>query len=277
MALHADGQGGHTAHDLPSVERADAGAHVFDDELADDIEQVLGTHDGTAEGIAVAVDVLGDAVHDEVGTQRQRALGGEARPGAVDRQESAMGVGQGCDGSDVADARGGIARRFDVDEFGLGRDGRPDGIEIGGVDQGRFDAKALGEVLEQHRAHGNIRNIGTDKMVATAEQRHECAIDGTDTTRCDDAIFAALEGLEALFEPALVGVHVTGVAERHGIPIAVGGQDVAVGHDQWAFDGVGGRIGLPAGVDGAGRHAGLGRDVVGHERSLFEKSVLKSV
>jgi hypothetical protein len=114
-------------------------------------------------------------------------------------------------------------------------------------------------------------------MVATAEQRHECAIDGTDTAGCDDAIFAAFEGLEALFEPAFVGVHVTGVAEWDRIPIAVGGQDVAVGHDEGAFHGVGGGIGLPAGVDGAGRHTGLRWGVVGHERSLCEKCMLKSV
>jgi hypothetical protein len=65
-------------------------------------------------------------------------------------------VGQGCDGCDVADAGGWVAWRFDVDEFGLWRDGCADGIEIGGVDQGRFDAEALGEVFEQHRANRNI-------------------------------------------------------------------------------------------------------------------------
>jgi hypothetical protein len=61
VTLHTDGQGRHTAHDLPSIERTNTRPHVFDHKLANHVDQALFAKYCATEGITVTVDIFRNA------------------------------------------------------------------------------------------------------------------------------------------------------------------------------------------------------------------------
>ena len=67
-------------------------------------------HHRAADHVAVAVDVLGGRVHDEVGAEPQRLLPGRRQEGVVDHHQRAGRLGQRGHGGDVGDAQQRIAR-----------------------------------------------------------------------------------------------------------------------------------------------------------------------
>ena len=66
-----------------------------------------------AHHVAVAVDVLGGRVHDDVGAQLERLLPGRRQEGIVDHGEGSSPVGQRGDRADVGNTQQRIARCFD--------------------------------------------------------------------------------------------------------------------------------------------------------------------
>src|SRR5687768_8174049 len=96
----------------------------------------------THHDIAVAVDVFGDAVHDNVGTVIERVLNVGAQEGVVDNNEDAVLVGGGGDGTNVDETQGGVAGRLNPHQLcglcdvladvhlDLGREGDLDAVRL---------------------------------------------------------------------------------------------------------------------------------------------------
>ena len=66
--------------------------------------------------IAVAAEILGGAVHDDIGAQRQRLLVHRRGEGVVDRDQGAMGMGAIGDGADVEQRQRRVGRCFEQDQ-----------------------------------------------------------------------------------------------------------------------------------------------------------------
>jgi hypothetical protein len=80
-------------------------------------------------------------VDHHVGSELERALAEQPRPGAVDDRGGADLVGDLRDLSDVADRDQWISRRLDIDDLVSGRIASSTSFGIGGVDQADLDSK----------------------------------------------------------------------------------------------------------------------------------------
>lgn len=103
----------------PAVERRRDGADgvLQEGQSLLELVRVEGRH--AHDHVRVAVDVLCDGVHDDVGAVVQRVLhvGGQER--VVDHDQDAVLVGDGGDVPDVDQAQRRVRRALDPDEFGL--------------------------------------------------------------------------------------------------------------------------------------------------------------
>lgn len=69
--------------------------------------------------VAVAIDVLCDAVDDDVGAEVERVLDVGGQEGVVDNDKDAMAVGHRDNGTDVDETQRGVAGGLDPDQTGL--------------------------------------------------------------------------------------------------------------------------------------------------------------
>ena len=74
---------------------------------------------GAHEDVGVAVDVFCNAVHNDVGTVVERILDIWGEEGIIDDDHDAMPVSDCGDVTNIHEAEGGVAGRFDPDELGL--------------------------------------------------------------------------------------------------------------------------------------------------------------
>lgn len=130
---------------------------------APDLIQVFRfAHDGAAHGVPVAVDVLGQAFHAEIGPQLDGPLVEGGGEGVVHTEKRSVAVGDVRDGGDIRDGQGGIARRLDVNELGVGADGRLHIGGIGRVHKGGFHAEFFVEQLVEQAVYGDVGDAGKD-------------------------------------------------------------------------------------------------------------------
>ena len=69
--------------------------------------------------VRVAVDVLGDAVHDKIGAEQEGGLVEGGEEGVVDEDNGIRGMSMSdrCNTGDVYEAEGGVGGRFNPDEL----------------------------------------------------------------------------------------------------------------------------------------------------------------
>jgi hypothetical protein len=110
-------------------------------------------------------------VQDEIGAKLQRALENRRCEGVVDQAESAVGVGNFCRRSDVADPEQRVGRRFDPDKPGAPGRRALDFSDAGGFNKGKREP----EILQ----YGAKKPIGAavdvargDNMISCFEQEH---------------------------------------------------------------------------------------------------------
>jgi len=97
--------------------------------------------------VRVSVDVLGHGVHDDVGAVAEWVLHVGAEEGVIDDDHDAVLVRLVCDGADVDEAEGWVARGFDPDELCVGCDVRAD-VDLDLGREGDVDAVRLGDLGE---------------------------------------------------------------------------------------------------------------------------------
>ena len=133
---HAQRQRLGAAQHQERIERRQDGALcVLDEPQPLDVLVACGNHHAS-DAVAVTVEILGRAVDDEVGAERDRLLQARAGEGVVDRQTGAVPVRQLRHGGEVGQAHQGIARRFGKQQARGGRERALDGVEIGHVEVG---------------------------------------------------------------------------------------------------------------------------------------------
>ena len=160
MGAHPVRQRADTAANEPAVERRRHGAARGLDR-ADTLEDRVASpgHDGTAEHVAVAAQVLRRRVQHEVGAELEGRLEHRRGRGVVAHVERAGAPGDLADRRDVGHFPQRVRRRLHPDEPRVRPDGRPRGRRVGHVDERgvelppgeRLAQEARGPVIGVHR------------------------------------------------------------------------------------------------------------------------------
>ena len=170
-ALHAQVQGPQAAQRQPRLDgagdRAEGAAHV--DEPVRELH--VAGHRDTEQQVGVAGQVLGRAVHHEVGTQLERALQDRRREGAVDGQHRAgrpRALGQGLD---VDDPQHRVGRRLGPDQCRPG-DGLCRGDRVAEVGLAYGDPAVLLEAAQDPQAAVVGVRAGDDDAAGRHQLEH---------------------------------------------------------------------------------------------------------
>ncbi len=164
MLLHSKRQCDQPPHDQPGIERADTGSQVNDAVFTDISEQFAGSHDRSSQCIAMAIQILGGTVNDNIGPMLDWVLGNQSRPGAVHDHDGPDFMCQTCYFFDVADEHHWIAGGFDQHGPGFRADRRTHGLEVGCVHKCCLDAEA-GQVFTQKFLGAGVANLGSHHVV----------------------------------------------------------------------------------------------------------------
>ena len=165
VLLHAQRQGHQPAQDQPGVERAERAAQVHQHLLADALDARLRPQHRAAQRIAVTVQVLGQAVDDEIRAQRKRALQRRAGPGRIDRQRAPGRVGDLGQRGDVGDAQDRVGGRLDIDQLRVRAQRGLHLLQVAGIHQADLDAKARQVQAEQLHRPG-VADFAGDQVIA---------------------------------------------------------------------------------------------------------------
>lgn len=196
--------------------------------------------------VAVAIDVLGDAVDDDVGPEVERVLDVGRQEGVVDDDEDAMLVGLGDNGADIDEAESRVGRALDPDEAGLVVDVLADvDLNLGG--EGDLDAVGLGDLGEV--AMGAAIDVGDGDDVAASSQALQDGGRGCAARGEGQGVAGMLEGSDSRLEVGAVGVggaRILVLADR----LADGRLGEGRGEGDGLDDGAGVRVVGRAGMDG---------------------------
>ncbi len=168
MALHPQGQGHQAAQDQPGVEGAHRAAQVDQHLLADAVDAILPAQHDPAQGVAVPVEVLGQAVHHIVGAQGQRPLKGRPGKGRVDRQRHVRPMGDLASAPMSAMRRIGLAGVSTYTSRVLGRRASFTGLQVAGVHQADLNAQA-GQMVAKQLDRAGVADLAGDHVVALPE------------------------------------------------------------------------------------------------------------
>ena len=196
---HAQRHGLQALGQHPGVERAQRRAGVAHQLLHRAVDELLRAQDGAAERAALAVDVLGGGVHDDVGAELERPL-------------------QQRGGEDVVDDDGARRPRAPVRRPRRRRRSPASGwtatrrtppwwaptapaplVQVGAVDEHGLDAPARQDLVEDHEA-GAEQAAGGHHAVALRQQRAQGGEHGGHAGRRGEARLGALEQAQPLLE-----------------------------------------------------------------------------
>ncbi len=127
VAFHPAGERAQAAQDEPGAERAGGPAEAPAG-LADVVGEPVagaGEDQGAAEHVAVAAQVLGGRMQDDVGTEGERPLQGGGREGAVDQEPGAGSVRRLGEAAEIEDLELRVGRCLGPDERGAGAPAPP--------------------------------------------------------------------------------------------------------------------------------------------------------
>ena len=172
LARDAHRQGLEALQQHPGIERRQRRPGLAQQLMIIVDDDLLARQDAAAEHAALAVDVLGRRIDDDVGPELERALVERRREHVVDDELGAGAVRDLGDRRDVVDLQGRIGRRLHEEHFGvLGHRLLPL-IEIVAVDERRRDAEAPQPVLD-HPAARAEQGLRRHDVIAHAHEAHQ--------------------------------------------------------------------------------------------------------
>ncbi|MNS81596.1 hypothetical protein D3C72_1153100 [compost metagenome] len=217
--------------------------------------EVAAVDDGPADAGAVAADILGQGVDDDVGAVLDRAGQVGGRHGVVDDQRQALGVGRIGQGGEVHDIAQRIADGLAEDRLGalIGVGG--DGGDVVGVDEAHLDA-VLGQGVGEQVVGAAIEGAGGDDVVAGLGDGQDGVGDGRHARGHGQGRDPALQRRQTLLQHVGRRVHDAGVDIARHLQVEQVGpvlgvvEGVAGGLIDRHRDRLGRRVGRIAGVDG---------------------------
>ena len=186
------------AQHQPRVERAeDCPRRILHESQPLDVV-VSRRDDDAADAVAVAVQVLGGAVRDEVGAKGDRLLNVRAGEGVVDHQAGVVAMGEGGGQRQVGQPHHRVARGLDEEHPRLRRERPLGGVEVAGVDVGEAHVVTAQDLVEQPEGAA-VDVVRHHRVIAALQQRSD-GIDGGHA-RCErEARLAVFNRREIAFE-----------------------------------------------------------------------------
>jgi hypothetical protein len=214
--------------------------------------QVIAVEGGDAhDDVRVAIDILCDAVDDNIGAVVEWVLDVRAHEGVVDDDHDAVGVGGGGDLADVDEAQGGVGGALDPDQPGGVGDVLAD-VDLDGRGEGDLDAVGLGDLGEV--AVGAAVDVRDGDDMRAGGQALQDVGGGGAARGVGEGILGVLYGGDGRLEVGPVGIATPAVLVlaywlSHRVLGKGGGQGDGLN------DGAGGRVMWRPGVDGEGAEA----------------------
>lgn len=157
----------------------------------------------THQHIGVTVDVLGDGVHDDIGTMGERVLNIGTHEGVIDNNQDAMAVGDVGDSADVHQAQSGVGGCLNPDQLGLVGADQFLHLLLNGGRKGHINTVVIGDLGEV--AVGATVHVGDRDDVGPGSQGLQDDCSGCGAGRESKGIFAVLNSGNSSLEviPAL--------------------------------------------------------------------------
>ncbi len=177
--------------------------NVLETDHADLVHDLLARHRETCDHIAVAVEILGRAVHDNICAQLQRLHQQRRGEGVVHDDEAAriqrMRIVRY--GGDVRDLHAGVGDGLKIDDLRVRADGRFYLRHVRHVDAVGADAETRQRLVDACECTA-VERLVRHKVVAAAEQRQQRGRDGAHAGRERRAVLAALQQRDFLLQLA---------------------------------------------------------------------------
>ena len=152
-----------------------------------------------AECGAVAGEVFGRRVDDDVGAETQRVAQERGWHGVVDHERHAVRMRDLGDSRDVEHRKARVAERFGKHRAGVWPHRGGESFRARRIDEARIDAE-LRQVDREHRHRATVQRAGRDDVVAVLQDRHQRHRLGRHAAGRRDRRAAAFERGAALFE-----------------------------------------------------------------------------
>ena len=221
----------------PGVEGRQRGSGVPHEVLDWAVDEVHWSEHGTTESTALAVDVLGRRIDDDVRPVLQW-LRENGRPEDVVHDDlGASGMGQLAHGSDVDQFHHRVARGLEEDGGRGHRKGRTPLVEIGAVDQDGFDPETRQDLVDDD-VTGAEERPGRHEAVSPSTEPSECQPDSRHSGGRGIGRLGSLDEAQPLLEHRDRGIAVPAVDEvldlvlEGGLGLFSGLVDEARGHEQ---------------------------------------------
>ena len=176
------------------------------------VDPLLVRQDDAAEATALAVDVLGGRIDDDVSAEFQRLLLQRRGEDIVHHQPRADRIGDRCHRRDVDHFERRVRRAFEEEQFRVWLDRLFPVADIGAVDQRRFDA-VFGRQRLHYPAAGAEQRARRNDMVAGPEAAQDGGRNSGHARRRRPRVLGALQRAHALFEHVDGGIGVPRIDE----------------------------------------------------------------
>ncbi|MCY1233594.1 hypothetical protein D9M72_461430 [compost metagenome] len=178
---------------------------------------LVSKHDA-AEAAALAIDMLGGGIDDDMGAEFQRLLEEWRRKDVVDDDLGADLVGELGHTGNVDDFERRVGRAFQEEDLGVLLDRLFPVGEIAAVDQRAFDAVFRRQRLD-HPAAGTEQRTGGNDMIAGLQLAEDCRGNGSHARSRGARVFGAFQHAHALFEHVVGRAAVAGIDEAFGLAL----------------------------------------------------------
>ena len=199
LLLHAQRQGFQTLEQRPGIERRQRRSGVAEIVVQILVDPLLVGKDDPAEAPALAVDMLGRRIDDDMGAEFERLLLQRRREDVVDDDARADAVGDLRDRGDVDDFERRIGRAFEEEQLGVRPHRRFPLCHVAPVDERRLDAVFRHQRFD-HPAAGAEQRPRGHHMVARLHRAEKRGRDRRHARRGRPRILGAFERAHALFE-----------------------------------------------------------------------------
>jgi len=203
LALDPENQGPEPSLQEKAGVGIEGGAEV-ELEMLDLADELLRADDRAGHDVAMAVEVFGGAVEDEIETDLQGPEIDGCREGGVDEGEQAMAPGESHDGFEIGDLHQGIGDRLDVDHTGLGPYQLVPAFGVLGIECGRLDAQA-GQVFVDEGLGAAIDVLVSQEVIAATDDGQYGSGDRCHARGRDESRFTGFDGREARVQGLVVG------------------------------------------------------------------------
>lgn len=215
-------------------------------EEAEALLEVIAVESGdTHDDVAVAVDVLGDTVDDDVGAEVERVLDIRREESVVNDDEDAVLVSNGDDSSNVDQAQSRVAGRLDPDQTSLLSNVLCD-VDLNLGSEGDLDSVSLGHLCEV-TVSSTVDVRDGDDMAASGQTLENGSSGGTAAGE-GESIAGVFQSGNGRLEVQTVGVGRSGVLKIAN-RLANGGLSECCGERNGLDDGASGRVMWCAGLD----------------------------